>query len=216
MLPVVIPRPNRAESTAPAVDPMASHPLIAAAAEGSLPDWAVAEPERRTHMGRVAELMDSWAEASGLPRGERERWRAAAWLHDALRDASPAQLQPLVPEELADLPAPLLHGPAAAELLRGEGVEDAELLMAIRYHTLGHADFGTLGRALYAADFLEPGRTFAVEGRQELTHRGSVDVDAVALEVARARIAHRLARNQALNSFTVGFWNALVTGRGAS
>lgn len=215
-MPVVVSRPTLAQSAAPAVDPMASHPLIAAAAEGSLPDWAVAGPERRAHMGRVAELMDSWAEASGLPGEERERWRAAAWLHDALRDASVSQLQPLVPEELADLPGPLLHGPAAAELLRRGGVEDTELLLAIRYHTLGHADFGPLGRALYAADFLEPGRTFAVEGRQELTYRGSVDVDAVALEVARARIAHRVARSQVLNSFSVGFWNALVTARGES
>jgi HD superfamily phosphohydrolase YqeK len=83
-----------------------------------------------------------------------------------------------------------LHGPAAAERLREEGVADEELLAAVAYHTIGDPSFGQLGRALYAADFLEPGRTFRAEWRAELRERVPAELDAVVLEVARARVAH--------------------------
>ena len=136
-------------------------PVVCAAARGELPEWARASEKRRAHIGRVAALMGEWAAALGLPEEERTRWLAAGWLHDALREAPPEELRPLVPEEFRGLPGKLLHGPAAAERLAGEA--DPELLDAIRYHTLGSARFGRLGRALYLADFLEPGRRFEPE-----------------------------------------------------
>jgi len=192
---------------------MAPHPLIAAAASGRLPDWAVAGRERREHMARVAELLDTWARQAGLSEDERGRWRAAGWLHDVLRDAPASELRPLVPEELANLPGPLLHGPAAAERLRDAGVTDEEFLVAVAFHTLGDAGFGALGKALYAADFLEPGRSFSFQGRADLCARAPRELDAVALEVARARIGHLVARGRPLHPRSTGFWNALVEER---
>jgi 2-amino-4-hydroxy-6-hydroxymethyldihydropteridine diphosphokinase len=189
---------------------MASHPLLATAAEGDLPDWAMAGQERREHMARVADLLDAWAHALKLDEDERLRWRAAAHLHDALRDAPPATLAPLVGEELAGLPEALLHGPAAAERLREEGVEDEELLAAVAFHTTGHPDFGRLGRALYAADFLEPGRAFLTERRAQLRARAPAGLDAIVREVARARIAHLVERGLPVDPRTEAFWNTLV------
>lgn len=189
---------------------MAPHPLLVAAAEGDLPDWAVAGPERRDHMARVAALLDAWARALELGEDERLRWRAAAYLHDALRDAPPATLAPLLGEELAGLPGALLHGPAAAERLREDGVEDDELLSAVAFHTTGHPDFTRLGRALYAADFLEPGRAFQAERRAQLRARAPEGLDAVVREVARARIAHLVDRGLPLDPRTAAFWDTLV------
>src|SRR5687767_6850364 len=62
------------------------HPVVAAAARGELPGWAVAGAARREHIARVAGLLDSWAVGLGLQGVERARWRAAGWLHDALRE----------------------------------------------------------------------------------------------------------------------------------
>lgn len=191
---------------------MLPHPLVGAAASGRLPDWAEAGPERREHIARVAELLDAWAEQAGLSEEDRGRWRAAGYLHDALRDAAPRSLEPLVSGDLADLPGSLLHGPAVATRLRREGVDDEELLGAVAFHTIGDAGMGPLGRALYAADFLEPGRTYRVEGREELCARAAADLDAVTLEVARLRIAHLLRKGLRLHPRTVAFWNALVDG----
>ena len=163
-------------------------PLVRAAARGELPAWARAGEKRRAHIGRVAALMREWARALGLDAEETARWQAAAWLHDALREAPPEELRPLVPPELRDLPGKVLHGPAMAERLEGEA--DEELREAVRWHTLGSPRLGRLGRALYLADFLEPGRTLAPEWTASLRARMPRELDAVLAEVLRSRIDH--------------------------
>jgi HD superfamily phosphohydrolase YqeK len=190
--------------------PEKPHTLVLEAADGRLPAWAVAGPERRAHMQRVATLLDAWAEELALDARDRIRWRAAGWLHDALRDERPDALRPLVPERFRSLPGPLLHGPAAAARLEREGVDDEDLLHAVTYHTIGEARLGPAGRALYAADFLEPGRTFRSEWRGELRGRMPAELDAVLVEIVRARIGHSLERATTGLPETVGFWNALV------
>lgn len=163
-------------------------PIIRAAARGELPEWARASEKRRAHIGRVAALLGEWAQALELPEQERTRWVAAGWLHDVLREAHPDELRPLVPEAFRELPPKLLHGPAAAERLAGEA--DVELLEAIRYHTLGSARFGRLGRALYLADFLEPGRRYEPEWTAALRARMPHDFDGVLSEVVEARVGY--------------------------
>lgn len=189
---------------------MSLHSIVRDASDGRLPDWAVAGPERRKHMERVAELLGAWADTLGLDAEEGARWRAAGLLHDALRDADPEALRPRVPPELAALPGSLLHGPAAAERLRVDGVEDGELLRTIAYHTVGSADFRRLGRALYAADFLEPGRPYLPDWRAELRGRMPGELDAVVLEIVRSRIRHRLDLGRSVLPRTLDFWNRLV------
>ena len=164
------------------------------------------------HMRRVGDLLRSWAEALGLVEAECVRWEAAGLLHDLLRDADPEALRPRVPPTLNRWAGPLLHGPAAAERLRIEGVDDGELLTAVAFHTVGDPRFGRLGRALYAADFLEPGRTFLEEWRAELTGRMPEDLDGVVLEIARARITNRLDRGEPVLPRTLDFWNSLAGG----
>jgi len=161
-------------------------------------------------MDRVAELLDEWAESLDLADVERARWRAAGQLHDALRDEEPAALRGRVPPSLRGVPGAVLHGPAAAERLRIGGVDDGELLTAVGYHTLGDPRMKALGRAVYAADFLEPGRSFRTSWRAGLRERMPEDLDDVVTEVARARIGRLLERGAAVHPSTVDFWNALV------
>jgi HD superfamily phosphohydrolase YqeK len=177
--------------------------VVAAAARGVLPEWARLSPRRRAHVERVARLMGEWADALALPAAEAERWRAAGWLHDALREEPPEALRPLVPPEFRELPPKLLHGPAAAERLRGDA--DPELLDAVRYHTLGSPRFGRLGRALYLADFLEPGRTFRPEWTTALRARMPAEMDRVLREVVEARVARVLGQDGTLHPETLAF-----------
>ncbi len=185
-------------------------PVLAHAAEGLLPPWAQATEDRRAHMGRVAALMDAWAQALGLAETERRRWRAAAWLHDALRDAAPRELRPFVPAAERALPGALLHGPAAAARLREEGVADEPLLRAVAYHTLGHPELDRLGKALYLSDFLDPGRGFDPLRRASLRARMPAALDEVLLEVAASRLHHVIESRRIWRPESVGFWNAIV------
>lgn len=186
------------------------HETVSDAAGGILPSWAVADDGRRSHMARVSALLDEWSEALDLPDIERKRWRAVGYLHDALRDEDPSALRPRVPPALAGLPDPLLHGPAAAERLRTAGVDDGELLLAVAFHTVGDARLGRLGRALYAADFLEPGRPFLPEWRAELRERMPSELDDVVRAIVRARVGNLMERGTAVQPRTLEFWNALV------
>lgn len=161
-------------------------------------------------MERVAALLEEWATGLGLAESERCRWLAAAYLHDALRNADPEELRKRVEPEYAFLPGPLLHGPAAAQRLWVDGVRDGELLNAVGFHTLGHAGFGTMGKALYVADFLEPGRDLLNEWRAGLRARMPADLPGVVREILGARIAYLVGRGSRLRPETVAFWNALV------
>lgn len=186
------------------------HPVLTAAAEGELPEWARAGEHRRAHVGRVSELMGRWADALGLGSNERARWRAAGLLHDALRDADPELLRMVVPEDMSDLPAKLLHGPAAAERLRRDGIDDDLFLRAIAYHTLGHPALDRLGRALYLADYLEPGREDMPPGTDALRARCPAEMDHVIRDVAARRIGRLLESRKPLRPETVAFWNGVV------
>jgi 2-amino-4-hydroxy-6-hydroxymethyldihydropteridine diphosphokinase len=190
------------------------HPILTEASRGELPPWSRASQGRRAHMIRVASLLEGWGRKRGEGEGEVARWKAAGHLHDALRDADPEKLRPLVDEPFRDLPGKALHGPAVAARLRAEGVGDEEFLHALTYHTLGSADFGSLGMALYAADFLEPGRRLREGWRKTLRQRAARDLEGVAKEILSARIGHLLDENRPLRKETVAFWNAMAEGRG--
>ncbi len=184
------------------------HPLVLAAGrDDALPPWACCTPGRQEHSQRVAALMSEWATALGRSEPDQLRWRAAAILHDALRDAEPSELVPIV-----DLkwPPGLLHGPACAERLRGEGVDDDDILDAIAFHTVGHPRLTELGRHLYMADFLEPGRRFLREERAALRARVPRETEAVVRRVAALRIGQRLDRHDRIPAESVEFWNRLV------
>ncbi len=181
------------------------HPIISEAAEGRLPGWAAVDASRRPHLAAVARLMGRWAEQLGLPERDRRRWRAAGWLHDALRDADPETLRPAAP----NVPAELRHGPAAADRLAEAGVSDDELLEAIRCHTLGRAGLGRLGRFLFLADYLEPGRSFAPIEGAVLRARLPQEAEAVLRIVCGRRLTRTLARSRPIHTDTVKFWNEL-------
>jgi HD superfamily phosphohydrolase YqeK len=180
------------------------------AAAGVLPDWAVAGQSRERHMRRVAALMTDWARALELSRADSIRWSAAGLLHDVLRDATPAVLLPLVPPPLRDLPPSLLHGPAAGVKLREHGVTDKSLLNAIMYHPIGHPDLDALGRALFVADHIEPGRTHDPQGLAVLRARMPAAADPVVREVLRRRVRYQLDRAGQLRAETIAFWNVLM------
>ena len=154
--------------------------------------------QRYDHTVRVADTAERLARAHGL---DPERTRLAALLHDAARETEPEDFLRLaetwdlhVGEPERQSPK-LLHAPVAAELARRElGVEDEEVLEAVRAHTVGEPGMGPLALALYVADKIEPARDYPSVGRiRELARQ---DLSEAAAEALRRVVAHNEGRGR--------------------
>ncbi len=178
-----------------------------AAQDVTLPAWARVSDKRREHIGRVVALLRTWCEALRLDSDEAAMWRDAGLWHDALRDASEDDLRAITGD--AHAPVGILHGPAAAKKLEADGEQRDELLDAIRWHTVGHAEWPRTGRALYMADFLEPGRTFARADRAYLAAHVPTDFEGTFRQVVKERIEWTVREGKALFPETVSLWNAV-------
>jgi HD superfamily phosphohydrolase YqeK len=180
----------------------------------NLPPWAQVSPRRTAHIVRVAALVEQWAGARGVTAGERDRWRRAALLHDALRDAPEEVLRRYVPD--SSWPLKTRHGPAAAAAASAAGERDPGVLDAVRYHSLGYAGWDDAGRMLYLADYLEPGRPHEREILDALARRVPREPQAVLRAVAALRIGWRLKEGGPIARETWEFWNGLVAAPSSS
>ena len=173
-----------------------------------LPAWARVSEKRVAHIGRVTALLDEWARALALPPAEAIAWHDAGVNHDALRDASEIELRSAA-GEIPGYTTDMLHGPAAAVRMASDGEARQELLDAVRYHTVGSSEWGRLGRALYMADYLEPGRKFSRGDRAYLAAQVPHDFDATFRQVLRARLEWSLREGNRLFPEVVALWNAV-------
>lgn len=158
--------------------------------------------KRYGHTLRVAATAEDLARTHGL---DPYRAGLAALLHDAAREiGEPQEFLKLAAEW--DLPVgeperespKLLHGPVAAELSRRElGVEDPDVLEAIRVHTVGLPGMGPLALVLYVADKIEPAREYpSVERLRGLSGE---DLREAAAESLRRSIAHNEERGRPIH-----------------
>lgn len=171
----------------------------------ALPPWARMTDERRAHVERVTALLDQWSAALRLTREEAAAWHDAGAWHDALRDAAEAELRHWADDR--ERPVGMLHGPAAARRLALEGEGRLEVLEAIRWHTTGNPEWGRTGRALFMADFLEPGRHFMRADRAFLASHLPNDFDGVFRQVVRMRLEWTLREGKSVYPETVALWN---------
>jgi HD superfamily phosphohydrolase YqeK len=172
-----------------------------------LPSWAIVTDRRRAHIERVTGLLDGWARALHLRPAEAQAWHDVGRWHDALRDAEEPQLRALAANN--DAPLGTLHGPAAAAILTRDGEARPDVLEAIRWHTVGHGAWARTGKALYMADYLEPGRPFAQNDRAFLATHVILDFEGVFRQVVRHRLDWTLREGKALFPETVALWNSV-------
>lgn len=182
-------------------------PVTTSESPVDLPAWARVSEKRAEHIQRVTALLNTWAAAMRLPPAEARAFIDAGVLHDALRDAPESELRAITGDTTS--PAGLLHGPAAAITLERQGEQRADVLDAIRYHTVGHAGWGLVGRALYMADFLEPGRKFARHDRYFLALQVPHSFEPVFRQVVRMRLEWTVREGNHIFPETVALWNSL-------
>ncbi len=172
-----------------------------------MPLWACVGQKRLEHIARVTSLLRAWAAAMRLSTDEANAWTDAGVWHDALRDAPEDQLRDITGD--MTMPAALLHGPAAAVQLANDGEKRIDVLNAIRYHTVGSPGWDRTGRALYMADYLEPGRKFSREDRNFLAAQVPTSFDSVFRQVVRFRLDWSVREGNHIYPETVDLWNSL-------
>lgn len=120
-------------------------------------------PEKRLkHILRVEDMAIALANHHHL---DTEKAAQAGLMHDLAKFFKPKRLldmarsQGLPLDEVYEANPHLLHADVGAIVARDEfGMEDAEVLDAIRNHTLGSPGMSPLSCVVYLADGLEPGR----------------------------------------------------------
>ncbi|MCL1810089.1 MAG: bis(5'-nucleosyl)-tetraphosphatase (symmetrical) YqeK [Clostridiales bacterium] len=74
----------------------------------------------------------------------------------------------------------LAHGKLAAIIMeRDYGIDDDDVLNAVRFHTTGRANMSRLEKIMYLADAIEPGREYP--GVHEIRHMAYADLDKAVL-----------------------------------
>lgn len=172
-----------------------------------LPDWARVSDKRAEHIQRVTALLNAWAAAMRLPPAQALAFLDAGVLHDAMRDATEADLRGITGDQ--ESPLGLLHGPAAAIMLEKSGENRSDVLDAVRYHTVGNVRWGIVGRALFMADFLEPGRKFMKKDRYFLSLQVPTSFDTVFRQVVRMRLEWTVREGNQIFPETAALWNSL-------
>ena len=121
-------------------------------------------PEKRyIHTIGVMETAIHLAKRYGQDEKKAE---VAAVFHDIAKYADVEWMKRVVYKEhldprLLDWNSEILHGPVGAWIVQNEfGIEDEDVLNAIRFHTTGRANMTPLEKIIYVADMIEPNRKF--------------------------------------------------------
>lgn len=127
------------------------------------------KPQRMEHTAYVLETAIGLAERFGA---DAKKARVSALLHDCAKYLPEEQLLPYA-DTTPPMP-PILHAPAGADYAKTVyGVDDPDILQAIRLHTTGDVNMTLLDKIIYLADMTEPSRSFA--GVEQIRQADTID-----------------------------------------
>lgn len=96
----------------------------------------------------------------------------------------------------------LLHAKLGAVIaLEKYGIQDEEILNAIRFHTTGCPDMSLLDKIIYIADFIEPNRCEA-PNLKEVRDEAFVSLDACLLHILKDSLEYLKTRNDVIDPMT--------------
>ena len=171
------------------------------------------DKERLNHSLGVAELAVKLAERYGYDPAKAE---LAGLVHDCAKCMSPAMLMKKIRDygiELDEVEReypPLWHAPVSAHLAKREfGVEDEEILRAIRLHTTGDAEMTLLDKIIYVADYADPTRDYPES--EEIREMALKDLDLAWLHTAKRKLIYVIKKEKVLiHPRTVATHNSAV------
>ena len=146
--------------------------------------------------------------------GDVQKAELAAIFHDYAKFRSKAEMKGIIasqgfPEDLLDFNSELWHAPAGMYLVEKEaGINDPEVLEAIRYHTSGRPAMTLLEKIIYLADYIEPGRHFP--GVDEVRTVAKESLDKALIMAIKNTIFFLMKKNQTVYPDTFYTYNDLI------
>jgi predicted HD superfamily hydrolase involved in NAD metabolism len=112
-------------------------------------------------------------------------------------------------QQLLEFNSELWHAPVGAFLVEKEvGLNDEEILDAIRYHTSGRVGMSLLDKIIYLADYIEPGRRFP--GVDEVRDLAQDNLNQALIQALKNSIQFLMKKNQPVYPDTIYTYNDLV------
>lgn len=147
-----------------------------------------------------------------------ESAQTAAILHDVAKFSDRDWMKSIIISEemdplLLEYHAELWHAPVGAYLAKQEfGIEDEDVLNAIRYHTTGRAGMSDLEKIVYIADLVEPNRKFSgVDQLRQLKEQG---LDVMMEASVKHSIEFLVSKNQPVYPDSLKCYNYFVQQKG--
>ncbi|MDZ5253074.1 bis(5'-nucleosyl)-tetraphosphatase (symmetrical) YqeK [Clostridium sp. LIBA-8841] len=172
---------------------------------------------RYSHTLGVVETAKELAKLNGEDVNKAE---LAALIHDVAKYVPVGEQIKILEERDYDLDEitlkspQVLHGFVGAIIAKEKfGIEDEDVLDAVKYHTLAKRDMSTLEKIIYIADYIEPGRDFL--GVQELRKITKEDLDEGVLKGLENTILFVIKQGNLIHPLTIEARNFLIMNKNA-
>jgi len=170
-------------------------------------------PHRYKHSENVMEVAVKLAKKYGA---DASKATIAGLLHDCAKGKSTAELLELCKkfsievDEYKKLHPELLHDEVGAFIAKTDyGIEDEEILNAIRFHTMGRENMSLLEKIIFIADYIEPGRNFpGVETIRKLAYE---DLDKSILQALDTTLIYLIRIGAIIHPDTVKTRNYFIS-----
>ncbi|KON86971.1 phosphohydrolase [Sporosarcina globispora] len=170
---------------------------------------------RYLHTVGVMETAIKLADKYGADKKKAE---LAAIFHDYAKFRPKEEMKEIIiregmPGDLLDYNSELWHAPVGAFLTEKEaGINDIEVLDAIRYHTSGRPGMTLLEKIIYLADYIEPGRHFP--GVDEVRDLVQTSLDIALIKSVQNTIMFLMKKGQPVFPASFQTYNDLVMNKG--
>nr|WP_300002102.1 bis(5'-nucleosyl)-tetraphosphatase (symmetrical) YqeK [Tissierella sp.] len=161
--------------------------------------------DRYEHTLRVVNICKELAELYGE---DLEKTKIAALLHDSAKFISKdkvfemARDLNLLDDDIYLYNKEIIHASLGAALAKiNYGIEDADILNSISYHTTGRAGMSLLEKIIFIGDYIEPSREF--DGIQEIRDLAFKDLDASLLLALDTNLKFLLDRKKLISKDTI-------------
>lgn len=167
--------------------------------------------KRYEHTLGVMETAIQLAEKYGADVNKAE---LAAIFHDYAKFRSKDEMEKIIieqnmPRQLLEYHSELWHAPVGAYLVKVEaGIDDEEILQAIRNHTTGNKNMNLLDKIIFLADYIEPGRKFP--GVNEVRATANEGLDLAVIMALKNTIKFLLDKNQQIYPDTLETYNSMI------